>query len=153
MGILLKFYLLFLEKNIYDFSFAEVEVKLVDYPNELPFETVLLLDTLNTETPSLSYEDGNRLYQNITEDYKYEKSKYKKFIKVKKNPFLNALQVKYSYALTCHKSQGGQWENIFVEKPFMPDGINRDYLRWLYTAITRATKNLFLIGFQKEDFI
>jgi len=140
-------------KNIYDFSFAEVEVKLVDYPNELPFETVLLLDTLNTETPSLSYEDGNRLYQNITEDYKYEKSKYKKFIKVKKNPFLNALQVKYSYALTCHKSQGGQWENIFVEKPFMPDGINRDYLRWLYTAITRATKKLFLIGFQKEDFI
>ena len=140
-------------KNIYDFSFAEVEVKLVDYPNEPPFETVLLLDTLNTETPSLSYEDGNRLYQNITEDYKYEKSKYKKFIKVKKNPFLNALQVKYSYALTCHKSQGGQWENIFVEKPFMPDGINRDYLRWLYTAITRATKNLFLIGFQKEDFI
>ena len=72
---------------------------------------------------------------------------------MKKNPFLNALQVKYSYALTCHKSQGGQWENIFVEKPFMPDGINRDYLRWLYTAITRATKNLFLIGFQKEDFI
>ena len=72
---------------------------------------------------------------------------------MKKNPFLNALQVKYSYALTCHKSQGGQWENIFVEKPFMPDGINRDYLRWLYTAITRATKRLFLIGFQKEDFI
>ena len=80
-------------KNIYDFSFAEVKVRLVDYPNELPFETILLLDTLNTETPSLSYEDGNRLYQNITEDYKYEKSKYKKFIKVKKNPFLNALQL------------------------------------------------------------
>ena len=72
---------------------------------------------------------------------------------MKKNPFLNALQVKYSYALTCHKSQGGQWENIFIEKPFMPDGINRDYLRWLYTAITRATKKLFLIGFQEEDFI
>ena len=140
-------------KNIYDFSFAEVKVKLIDYPNEPPFKTVLLLDTLNSETPSLSYEDGNRLYQNITEDYKYEKSKYKRFIKVKKNPFLNALQVKYSYALTCHKSQGGQWENIFIEKPFMPDGINRDYLRWLYTAITRATKKLFLIGFQKEDFI
>ena len=140
-------------KNIYDFSFAEVKVKLIDYPNEPPFKTVLLLNTLNSETPSLSFDDGNRLYQNITEDYKYEKSKYKRFIKVKKNPFLNALQVKYSYALTCHKSQGGQWENIFIEKPFMPDGINRDYLRWLYTAITRATKKLFLIGFQEEDFI
>lgn len=140
-------------KNIYGFSFAEVRVRLVDYPNELPFETILLLDTLNTETPSLSYKDGNRLYQNIAEDYKNEKSKYKKFIKVKKNPFLNSLQVKYSYALTCHKSQGGQWENIFIEKPFLADGINRDYLRWLYTAMTRAKKNLFLIGFQKEDFI
>ena len=72
---------------------------------------------------------------------------------MKKNPFLNSLQVKYSYALTCHKSQGGQWENIFIEKPFIADGINRDYLRWLYTAMTRAKKNLFLIGFQKEDFI
>ena len=72
---------------------------------------------------------------------------------MKKNPFLNALQVKYSYALTCHKSQGGQWENIFIEKPFLPHGINREYLRWLYTAITRAKKKLFLIGFQKEDFI
>ncbi len=140
-------------KNIYGFSFAEVKVKLVDYLNELPFETVLLLDTLNTETPSLSYEDGNRLYQKINEDYKHEKSKYKRFTKVKKNPFLNALQVKYSYALTCHKSQGGQWENIFIEKPFLPHGINREYLRWLYTAITRAKKKLFLIGFQKEDFI
>ena len=73
-----------------------------------------------------------------------------KIYQSEKNPFLNALQVKYSYALTCHKSQGGQWENIFIEKPFMPDGINRDYLRWLYTAITRATKKLFLIGFQKK---
>ena len=74
-------------KNIYDFSFAEVKVRLVDYPNELPFETILLLDTLNTETPSLSYEDGNILYQNSAEDYKHEKSKYKKFIKVKKIHF------------------------------------------------------------------
>lgn len=140
-------------KNIYDFSFAEVKVRLVDYPNESPFKTILLLDTLRTETPSLSYDDGNRLYQNISMDYKDEKSKFKKFIKLKKNPFLNALQVKYSYALTCHKSQGGQWDNVFIEKPYLPKGINKEYLRWLYTAITRTKKELFLIGFNKEDFI
>jgi exodeoxyribonuclease-5 len=139
-------------KTLYDFSFAEVRVRLVDYPDEAPFETVLLLDTLKTETPSLSYEEGNRLYQKVLEDYASERSKYKKFLKVKKNPFFNALQVKYSYAITCHKSQGGQWEHVFVEKPYLPEGPDKDYLRWLYTAITRAKKNLYLIGFPNEDF-
>ena len=139
-------------KTLYDFSFAEVRVLLVDYPDEAPFETVLLLDTLKTETPSLSYEEGNRLYQKVLEDYASERSKYKKFLKVKKNPFFNALQVKYSYAITCHKSQGGQWEHVFVEKPYLPEGPDKDYLRWLYTAITRAKKNLYLIGFPNEDF-
>jgi exodeoxyribonuclease-5 len=139
-------------KTLYDFSFAEVRVRLVDYPDEAPFETVLLLDTLKTETPSLSYEEGNRLYQKVLEDYTSERSKYKKFLKVKKNPFFNALQVKYSYAITCHKSQGGQWEHVFVEKPYLPEGPDKDYLRWLYTAITRAKKNLYLIGFPNEDF-
>jgi exodeoxyribonuclease-5 len=139
-------------KNIYDFSFAEVRVCLVDYPDENPFETVVLLDTLKSETPSLSFEEGNRLYQKVVEDYSSEKSKYKKFLKVKKNPFFNSLQVKYSYAITCHKSQGGQWENVFVEKPYLKEGPNKDYLRWLYTAITRAKKSLYLIGFPNEDF-
>jgi exodeoxyribonuclease-5 len=139
-------------KNIYEFSFAEVRVRLVDYPEEDPFDTVLLLDTLTTETPSLSFEEGKRLYQNVLKDYDSIKSKYKKFLKVKNNPFFNALQVKYSYAITCHKSQGGQWENVFVEKPYLPEGPNRDYLRWLYTAITRAKKTLYLIGFPNDDF-
>ena len=120
-------------KNIYDFSFAEVRVRLVDYPDEDPFDTVVLLDTLKSETPSLSFEEGNRLYQKVVEDYSSEKSKYKKFLKVKKNPFFNSLQVKYSYAITCHKSQGGQWENVFVEKPYLKEGPNKEYFRWLYT--------------------
>ena len=139
-------------KNIYEFSFAEVRVRLVDYPDEDPFETVILLDTLKSETPSLSFEDGNRLYKNVLEDYSSVKSKYKQFLKVKKNRFFNSLQVKYSYAITCHKSQGGQWENVFIEKPYLKEGPNKDYLRWLYTAITRAKKSLFLIGFPDEDF-
>ena len=106
-------------KKLYDFSFAEVRVRLVDYPDEDPFETVLLLDTLKTETPSLSYEEGNRLYQKVWKIMPQRNRKYKKFSMCKKNPFFNALQVKYSYAITCHKSQGGQWEHVFVEKPYL----------------------------------
>lgn len=124
---------------------------MVDYPNQKPFETVLLLDTLTSETPSLSYEESNKLYQEVLKDFEDEKSKYKRFMGVKNNKFFNSLQVKFSYAITCHKSQGGQWDNVFIEQPYLPDGINKDYLRWLYTAVTRAKKKLYLIGF-KDDF-
>lgn len=142
---------LFAIKELYGFSFAEVKVKMVDYPNQKPFETVLLLDTINAETPSLSYEDGNKLYQEVLQDYAHEKSKYKKFMGVKNNKYFNALQVKFSYAITCHKSQGGQWDTVFVEQPYLPNGVDKDYLRWLYTAVTRAKQQLYLIGF-KDDF-
>lgn len=142
---------LFAIKELYGFRFAEVKVKMVDYPNQKPFETVLLLDTINAETPSLSYEDGNRLYQEVLKDYAHEKSKYRKFMGVKNNKYFNALQVKFSYAITCHKSQGGQWDTVFVEQPYLPNGVDRDYLRWLYTAVTRAKRQLYLIGF-KDDF-
>ena len=125
----------------------------MDYLDEEPFDTVLLLDTLQAESASLSFEEGNRLYQAVLEDYAMERSNYKKFLKVKKNRFFNALQVKYSYAVTCHKSQGGQWQNVFIEKPYLPEGPNKDYLRWLYTAMTRATKKLYLLGFPNDDFI
>ncbi|WP_437399993.1 ATP-dependent DNA helicase [Flagellimonas lutimaris] len=142
---------LFAIKELYGFKFAEVKVKMVDYPNQKPFETVLLLDTIAAETPSLSYEDGNKLYQEVMKDYVHEKSKYKKFLGVKNNRFFNALQVKFSYAITCHKSQGGQWDTVFVEQPYLPNGVDKDYLRWLYTAVTRAERQLYLIGF-KDDF-
>ncbi len=139
-------------KEIYGFKFAEVKVTMVDYPNQKPFETVLLLDTISAESPSLSYEDGNRLYQEVMKDYETESSKYKKFLAVKNNKFFNALQVKFSYAITCHKSQGGQWNTVFVEQPYMPNGIDKEYLRWLYTAVTRAKKQLYLIGFKSTFF-
>lgn len=140
-------------KELYSFKFAEVKVQMVDYPNQIPFETVLLLDTIKAETPSLSYEDGNRLYQQVMEDYADEKSKYKKFLGVKGNKYFNALQVKFSYAITCHKSQGGQWNTVFVEQPYLPNGIDKEYLRWLYTAVTRAKKQLYLIGFKNDFFV
>tara|TARA_R100000306_G_scaffold125_3_gene224 strand:+ start:3171 stop:4595 length:1425 start_codon:yes stop_codon:yes gene_type:complete len=140
-------------KDLYGFRFAEVLVNMVDYPRMKPLETVLLLDTLTSETPSLSYDDSNKLYQEVMKDYASEKSKYKKFLAVKNNKYFNALQVKFSYAITCHKSQGGQWNTVFVEQPYLPNGIDKDYLRWLYTAITRATEKLYLIGFKDDFFV
>ena len=139
-------------KEIYGFRFAEVKVKMVDYPKMDPFETVLLLDTLAAETPSLPYEDANKLYEEVKKDYAHLKSNYKKFLAVKNNPHFNALQVKFSYAITCHKSQGGQWNTVFVEQPYLKDGMNKDYLRWLYTAVTRAKEKLYLLGFPNEYF-
>ncbi len=143
---------IFAFKELYGFRFAEVKVRMVDYPNMQPLETVLLLDTLTSVTPSLTYEESNSLYQEVMKDYASEKSKYKKFMAVKKNKYFNALQVKFSYAITCHKSQGGQWNTVFVEQPYLPNGIDKEYLRWLYTAITRAQDKLYLIGFKDEFF-
>lgn len=140
-------------KEIYTFKFAEVKVKMVDYPNMPPFETVLLLDTITAESPSLSYEDGNRLYQEVMKDFAHESSKYKKFLGVKNNKYFNGLQVKFSYAITCHKSQGGQWDTVFVEQPYLPNGMDKEYLRWLYTAVTRAKNKLYLIGFKDDFFV
>ena len=138
-------------KELYGFRFAEVEVRMIDYPNQKPFETVLLLDTLTSETPSLTYEKSNKLYQAVREDFAHEKSKYKQLLAVKNNKYFNALQVKFSYAMTCHKSQGGQWSTVFIEQPYLPEGASTEYLRWLYTAMTRAQEKLYLIGF-KEDY-
>jgi exodeoxyribonuclease-5 len=138
-------------EELYGFRFAEVKVRMVDYPKMRPFETVLLLDTISAETPSLSYDESNRLYQEVMKDFQDETSNYRKFLKVKNNKHFNALQVKFSYAITCHKSQGGQWHTVFVEQPYLPNGIDKEYLRWLYTAVTRAKEKLYLIGF-KDDF-
>ena len=96
---------------------------MVDYLDMPPFETVLLLDTLESDSPSLTYEDSNRLYQNVSEDYSHLSSQYKRYLGVKNNPEFNALQVKFSYAMTCHKAQGGQWSRVFVEQPYAPDGL------------------------------
>jgi ATP-dependent exoDNAse (exonuclease V) alpha subunit len=125
---------------------------MVDYPNQKPFETIVLLDTITSESPSLTFVESNRLYQEVMKDYEGE-AQYRKFLKVKSNEYFNALQVKFSYAITCHKSQGGQWNTVFIEQPYLPDGITVDYVRWLYTAVTRAKDKLYLIGFKEESFV
>lgn len=152
-GDIIKVLEIYALKELYGFRFAEVKVQMIDYPNMAPFDTVVMLDVLAMETPSLPYEDSNRLYQEVQKDYADEKSKYKRFLNIKNNKFFNALQIKFSYAITCHKSQGGQWERIFVEQPYLPEGMNRDYLRWLYTAVTRAKSKVYLIGFKDDMFV
>lgn len=150
-GDIIKVLEIFAIRELYGFRFAEVKVQMVDYPKMSPFETVVILDTLTSNNPSLTYDESNQLYQEVMKDYEEERTKYKKFLKVKNNKYFNALQIKFSYAMTCHKSQGGQWNTVFVEQPYLPNGIDKDYLRWLYTAITRAQHKLYLIGF-KDDF-
>jgi ATP-dependent exoDNAse (exonuclease V) alpha subunit len=139
-------------RELYSFKFAVVKIRMVDYPNQKPYETVLLLDTILSESPSLTYEESNKLYQEVMKDYEGE-TKFKQFQKVKENEYFNALQVKFSYAITCHKSQGGQWNTVFIEQPYLPNGIDKDYIRWLYTAMTRAKDKLYLIGFKDDNFV
>ncbi|WP_299764792.1 AAA family ATPase [uncultured Dokdonia sp.] len=152
-GDIVKILEIYAIKELYGFRFAEVKVQMIDYPNMSPFDTVVMLDVLAMETPSLPYEESNKLYQEVQKDYADETSKYKRFLKIKNNKFFNALQVKFSYAITCHKSQGGQWERVFIEQPYLPDGMSRDYLRWLYTAVTRAKSVVYLIGFKQDMFV
>lgn len=139
-------------EELYGFRFAEVKVQMIDYPEQPAFDTMLLLDTIESFSASLTQQESNQLYQNVLQSYQNETSHYRRYLKMKNDPFFNALQVKFSYAITCHKSQGGQWDIVFLEKPYLPNGISVNYLRWLYTAITRAKKRLYLVGFPTSDF-
>ena len=134
----------------YGFRFARASVEMVDYPKEKNLDLLLLLDTLTSESPTISYDQYQKLYKEISEDYKGQQEINKK---IKEDEFFNALQIKFAYAITCHKSQGGQWENIFVDMGYFTDQmLDKAYLRWLYTAITRATKKLYLINFNNNFF-
>jgi len=140
-------------EEIYGFRFAEATVRMVDYPDEPSFDVKLLLNTINSEGPALNYEDNQKLFNEVMADYMGESTRRKKMAGIRNNPHFNALQVKHASALTCHKTQGGQWDAVFIEKGFLKDEmIDTEYLRWLYTAVTRATKKLFLINFEERFF-
>jgi len=133
----------------YGFRFAFVSLRLVDYLFE--FEAWIMLDTLTTESAAMSTEDNKTLYYSILEDQSHIKSRSGQYKMVKEDPFFNALQVKYAYAITCHKAQGGQWKAVYVDQGFVPkERIDLEYLRWLYTAVTRATDELYLVNFPRE---
>ena len=140
-------------EELYGFRFAEATVRMVDYPEEPSFDVKLLLNTINSEGPALNYEDNQRLFNEVMADYMGESTRRKRMAGIRNNPHFNALQVKHASALTCHKTQGGQWDAVFIEKGYLKDEmIDTEYLRWLYTAVTRATKKLFLINFEERFF-
>jgi exodeoxyribonuclease-5 len=141
-------------EDMYGFRFANLQLRLIDYPEQPEFEAKILLDTLHSYAPALNQEDNKKLYDNVLTDYSYIRSKKERNEVIKKDPYLNALQVKFAYALTCHKSQGGQWNAVFVDQGFLTqEGVNADFLRWLYTAMTRASNELFLMNFDPQFFI
>ena len=140
-------------ENKYGFEFATVEVRMVDYPNEKPINVKVLLDTLYVESPSLPQKDLDRLYNELMVEYSDLKNKKAIHFKIKEDPYYNALQVKFAYAVTCHKAQGGQWKEIYVDQGYLnPDHMGVEYTRWLYTAITRATEKVFLVNFNPTFF-
>lgn len=140
-------------KSFYGFEFAEVSIRLVDYPDEPEVDVTLLLDTIMSEGPALSYADNDKLFQKVMEDYADLAGKSARVSATKANPFFNALQVKFANAMTCHKTQGGQWDVVFVEQGYITNEmINTEYGRWLYTALTRASKKLYLLNFKEEFF-
>ncbi|MRT92684.1 ATP-dependent RecD-like DNA helicase [Ancylomarina sp. 16SWW S1-10-2] len=138
--------------ELYGYRYVEVSLRFPDY-KDLELDTMIMLDTLTIETASLNYEENKKLFFKINEDYADIRSKKKRYEKVRDNKFFNALQVKFAYAITCHKAQGGQWSAVFVDQGYITeDMLNREFYRWLYTALTRATKKLYLVNFKKDFF-
>ncbi len=137
--------------ELYGFRFADVLLSFPDY-DDLELEAKIILETLHSEAPALSYTDSERLYKAVAEDYVDIPRKKDRFDKIKSDEHFNALQVKFSYAVTCHKAQGGQWENVYIDQGYMTqEYVNSDYFKWLYTAITRAKKQVYLVNFPKQQ--
>jgi len=139
-------------EELYGFRFADVCLRFVDY-EDVELDCKIFLDTLSIESASFSYEQNRQLFDSVSEDYLEIKNKRERWKKIKENPHFNALQVKYAYALTCHKAQGGQWKAVFIDHGYLvEDMLNVEYYRWLYTAFTRPVEKLFLVNFNKNFF-
>lgn len=139
------------ERKLYGFRFADCWLRLPDY-NDYEFFATVLLDTLHSEAPSLTREQNDNLFNKVMEDYMDIPNKKNRLKKLKEDPYFNALQIKYAYAVTCHKAQGGQWTNVFIDQGYMTeDMLGQDYFRWLYTAFTRATERLYLVNWKEEQ--
>ena len=133
-------------REMYGFRFADVLLRFPDY-DDYEMETTVLLDTLQSESPSLTREESERLFQNVMEDYAHLTTKKERYQQLRLDPHFNALQIKYAYAVTCHKAQGGQWGCIYLDQGYLtPDISPIDYHRWLYTAFTRATEQVYLVN-------
>lgn len=135
-------------EEMYGFRYADVTLSFIDY-DDCEMDVKIMLNTLTSESPSLTRDENERLFTAVWNDYPEIRSKRKRMEEMRKNPYYNALQVKYGYAVTCHKAQGGQWRRVFIDQGFIAaDGYDADYYRWLYTAFTRATERLYLVNWK-----
>lgn len=146
-----------LKINGYDmhagFKYVNAVIQMLDYPSISPFSVLMIADTLDSPSAALTREQQLERYNAFMNDLSYIKSKGEKRKVLRKNPMYNALQVKFGYALTCHKTQGGQWKYVFVDQGYIrEETLDQNYLRWLYTAVTRATHKLYLVNFRDEFF-
>jgi ATP-dependent exoDNAse (exonuclease V) alpha subunit len=140
-------------EDMYGFRFADVQLEFIDYAEDPVLDCKVLLDTLYSESPALQSIDQKRFYLEAMKDYDHIPNKRAKHNELKLNPYYNALQIKFAYAITCHKAQGGQWDAVFVDQGYLTDEmVNTDFLRWFYTACTRATKELFLVNFNDKFY-
>lgn len=140
-------------EDLYGFNFADVTLKFPDY-QDMELSVKIILDTLSSESASLTYEQSNKLYTEVCADYAEIKNKKTLYEKIKKDPYYNALQIKFAYAITCHKAQGGQWKHVYIDHGFFTDEmVDKEFVRWLYTAFTRATEKVYLVNFKKELLI
>ncbi|MES2589757.1 MAG: ATP-binding domain-containing protein [Bacteroidota bacterium] len=141
------------KEEIHGFSFIKLQVEMIDYPEMGTIPVLAILDTLTSETPSLNREEMKKLFFSVEEDYLDEKNKKKRYEKILADPYFNALQIKFAYAVTCHKAQGGQWNNVFLDHGYLTeDMLDDSFYRWLYTGFTRAKEKLYLVNFD-ERFI
>ena len=141
-------------EEMYGFHFADVEIQLTDYPDAPNLSVKILLETLTSDSPALTQEESDRLYRAVEEDYMDIPNKRDRYKEMRKNPYFNALQVKFGYALTCHKTQGGQWPIVFIDAPYIKENesLQISDLRWFYTAVTRAQQKLYFVNFTEEYF-
>ena len=138
-------------RELYGFRFADVALEFPDY-NNTELDTVVVLDTLTTEAPALTHEQNNKLFQSVMEDYADVPRKADRMKQLREDEYFNAMQIKFGYAVTCHKAQGGQWAHIYLDQGYMTDEmLTPDYIHWLYTAFTRATEHLYLVNWSKKQ--
>jgi exodeoxyribonuclease-5 len=140
-------------EEVYGLRFADAEIEFLDYPEEKQYQVKVMLDSIAADGPSISEQAEKAFFDAVEQDYQHIPERRKRIEKMKQNPWLNALRVKFAYAMTCHKTQGGQWPIVIIDQGFLQDEmINIEYLRWLYTALTRATSQIFLVNFKNEFF-
>jgi len=139
--------------ELHNCRFADVNLRMIDQPNSPTIEARIILDSIDSDGPGLPSDKMKQLYQSISMDYGNEKSKKVRSEKIKIDPCYNALQVKFAYAITCHKAQGGQWDAVFIDQGFLKEEmLDVEFLRWLYTAITRAKQKIYLVNFNEKFF-